>query len=88
MTKHNSKHTKRQDASFSSLQDDQIVVLAVKWDEKAYSELTQKYQKPLYFHISKIIRNPDFAEDLVQDIILKAKKTFKIIMLFLLGCIE
>ena len=35
MAKHNSKLTKRKDASFSSLQDDQMVVLAVKGDEKA-----------------------------------------------------
>ena len=77
MAKHNSKFTKRQDASFSSLQDDQMVVLAVKGDEKAYSELTQKYQKPLYFHVSKMIRDPDFAEDLVQDIFLKAFKSLK-----------
>ena len=69
MSSHNSEHTTRQDASSSSLQDDHWVVLAVKGDEKAYSELTQKYQKPLYFHVRKMIRNPDFAEDLVQQCI-------------------
>lgn len=77
MFSHNSEHTTRQDASSSSLQDDHWVVLAVKGDEKAYSELTQKYQKPLYFHVRKMIRNPDFAEDLVQDIFLKAFKSLK-----------
>tara|TARA_B100000575_G_scaffold294677_1_gene313123 strand:- start:12422 stop:13042 length:621 start_codon:yes stop_codon:yes gene_type:complete len=77
MANNNSRHTKRQDASFSSLQDDQLVVLAVKGDEKAYFELTQKYQKPLYFHVSKMIRNPDFAEDLVQDVFFKAFKSLK-----------
>ena len=77
MSSHNSEHTTRQDASSSSLQDDHWVVLAVKGDEKAYSELTQKYQKPLYFHVRKMIRNPDFAEDLVQDIFLKAFKSLK-----------
>ena len=77
MSSHNSEHTTRQDASSSSLQDDHWVVLAVKGDEKAYSDLTQKYQKPLYFHVRKMIRNPDFAEDLVQDIFLKAFKSLK-----------
>lgn len=77
MFSHNSEHTTRQDASSSSLQDDHWVVLAVRGDEKAYSELTQKYQKPLYFHVCKMIRNPDFAEDLVQDIFLKAFKSLK-----------
>lgn len=77
MFSHNSEHTTRQDASSSSLQDDHWVVLAVKGDEKAYSELTQKYQKPLYFHVRKMIRKPDFTEDLVQDIFLKAFKSLK-----------
>lgn len=77
MSSHNPEHTTRQDASSSSLQDDHWVVLAVKGDEKAYSELTQKYQKPLYFHVRKMIRNSDFAEDLVQDIFLKAFKSLK-----------
>ena len=77
MSSHNPEHTTRQDASSSSLQDDHWVVLAVRGDEKAYSELTQKYQKPLYFHVCKMIRNPDFAEDLVQDIFLKAFKSLK-----------
>ena len=44
MSSHNFEHTTRQDASSSSLQDDHWVVLAVKGDEKAYSDLTQKYQ--------------------------------------------
>jgi len=77
MSSHNPEHTTRQDASSSSLQDDHWVVLAVKGDEKAYSELTQKYQKPLHFHVRKMIRNSDFAEDLVQDIFLKAFKSLK-----------
>ena len=77
MSSNNPEHTTRQDASSSSLQDDHWVVLAVKGNEKAYSELTQKYQKPLYFHVRKMIRNPDFAEDLVQDIFLKAFKSLK-----------
>tara|TARA_Y100000385_G_C12942577_1_gene571812 strand:+ start:74 stop:694 length:621 start_codon:yes stop_codon:yes gene_type:complete len=77
MSSHNTEHTTRQDASSSSLQDDHWVVLAVKGDEKAYSDLTQKYQKPLYFHVRKMIRNPDFAEDLVQDIFLKAFQSLK-----------
>lgn len=77
MPSHNPEHTTRQDASSSSLQDDHWVVLAVKGDEKAYSELTQKYQKPLYFHVRKMIRNSDFADDLVQDIFLKAFKSLK-----------
>tara|TARA_B100000989_G_scaffold237163_1_gene184077 strand:+ start:1618 stop:1737 length:120 start_codon:yes stop_codon:yes gene_type:complete len=39
------------------------VVIAVEGDQKAYSDLTQKFQKPVYFQVSKMILNPDFAED-------------------------
>lgn len=77
MPNHPSEHPSRQDASSSSLQDDKWVVLAVRGDEKAYYHLTQKYKKPLYFHVRKMIRNVDFAEDLVQDIFLKAFKSLK-----------
>jgi len=77
MPNHPSEHPSRQDASSSSLQDDKWVVLAVRGDEEAYYHLTQKYKKPLYFHVRKMIRNVDFAEDLVQDIFLKAFKSLK-----------
>ena len=77
MPNHPSEHPSRQDASSSSLQDDKWVVLAVRGDEKAYYHLTQKYKNLFIFHVRKMIRNVDFAEDLVQDIFLKAFKSLK-----------
>ena len=67
----------RSDASQSSLEDDKWVQLAVKGDEKAYAALSNKYQRPLYFHIRKMIRDVDYVDDLVQDIFMKAFKNLK-----------
>ena len=77
MSSSDSTYRHRVDASQSSLEDDKWVQLAVKGDEKAYAELSNKYQKPLYFHIRKMIRETDYVEDLVQDIFMKAFKNLK-----------
>ena len=77
MSSSDSTYQHRVDASQSSLEDDKWVQLAVKGDEKAYAELSNKYQKPLYFHIRKMIREIDYVEDLVQDIFMKAFKNLK-----------
>jgi RNA polymerase sigma factor (sigma-70 family) len=77
MSSSDSTYQHRVDASQSSLEDDKWVQLAVKGDEKAYAELSNKYQKPLYFHIRKMIRETDYVEDLVQDIFMKAFKNLK-----------
>jgi RNA polymerase sigma factor (sigma-70 family) len=77
MSSSDSTYQHRVDASQSSLEDDKWVQLAVKGDEKAYDELSNKYQKPLYFHIRKMIRETDYVEDLVQDIFMKAFKNLK-----------
>jgi len=77
MSSSDSTYQHRVDASQSSLEDDKWVQLAVKGDEKAYAELSNKYQKPLYFHIRKMIRETDYVEDLVQDIFMKAFNNLK-----------
>ncbi len=77
MSSSDSTYQHRVDASQSSLEDDKWVQLAVKGDEKAYAKLSNKYQKPLYFHIRKMIRETDYVEDLVQDIFMKAFKNLK-----------
>ena len=77
MSSSDSTYQHRVDASQSSLEDDKWVQLAVKGDEKAYAELSNKYQKPLYFHIRKMIRETDYVDDLVQDIFMKAFKNLK-----------
>lgn len=48
------------------------VEAAQKGDKDSYGKLVNKYSKPLHYHITKIIHNPDLIEDLVQDIFMKA----------------
>lgn len=69
----NSKtNQKREDASSSSLQDEKYVSEALKGDQKAYQKLTEKYRRPLYFHVAKMVKNTEQVEDLVQEAFIKA----------------
>jgi RNA polymerase sigma-70 factor (ECF subfamily) len=65
-------NTVRENASSSSLEDDKFVKRAIKGDQDAYKELMDKYQKPLYFHVLKMVRNHEQVEDLVQEAFMKA----------------
>ncbi len=62
----------RQNASASSLEDDKYVVEALSGSENSYSKLVDKYKKPLYFHIRKMIKEVELVEDLVQEVFMKA----------------
>ena len=66
-----SKHI-RQDASESSLEDDQYVISAIKGDQEAFKRLMDKYQKPLYYHVLKMVKNHEQVEDIVQESFMKA----------------
>lgn len=65
-------NTVRENASSSSLEDDKFVKRAIKGDQDAYKDLMDKYQKPLYFHVLKMVRNHEQVEDLVQEAFMKA----------------
>ncbi len=56
----------------SSREDDKLVAAAVEGDEAAYARLVEKYQRALYFHISKIVKDREHIEDLVQEAFVKA----------------
>ncbi|MDZ7714864.1 MAG: sigma-70 family RNA polymerase sigma factor [Balneolaceae bacterium] len=62
----------RKDASESSLQDDKLVERAIGGDESAYKELVEKYERALYFHIQKMIKDKEHVNDLVQEAFVKA----------------
>ena len=66
-----SKHI-RQDASESSLEDDRFVANAIKGDQEAFKQLMAKYQKPLYYHVLKMVKNHEQVEDIVQESFMKA----------------
>lgn len=68
-----SKSTSNRDqASKSSLEDDELVQSAVKGDQRAFDELVSKYQKPLYFHVLKMVKIHEQVEDLIQEAFVKA----------------
>jgi RNA polymerase sigma-70 factor (ECF subfamily) len=62
----------RENASESSLEDDVLVKKAKAGDEKAYKKLVDKYERALYFHILKMVKNREQVEDLVQEAFVKA----------------
>ena len=64
----------RENASASSLEDDGFVVRALKGDESAYKDLMNKYDRPIYFHVRKMIKEKELVEDLVQEVFMKAFK--------------
>jgi len=67
--------TKRDDASESSLQDEGYVEKALKGDQRAYQKLTEKYRRPLQFHVAKMVKESEQVEDLVQEAFIKAFKS-------------
>jgi len=64
--------TVRENASSSSLEDDKFVKRAIEGDQEAFKDLMDKYQKPLYFHVLKMVKNHEQVEDLVQEAFMKA----------------
>lgn len=62
----------REHASESSLEDDEFVLRATKGDQGAFKCLMDKYQKPLYFHVLKMVKDHEQVEDLVQESFMKA----------------
>lgn len=62
----------RENASASSIEDDKLVSRALSGDESAYKDLVNKYDRPIYFHIRKMIKEQELVEDLVQEVFMKA----------------
>lgn len=58
--------------SESSKQDYILVQKALEGNEKAYQKLVDKYNRAMYFHILKMVRNQDIIEDLIQEVFMKA----------------
>ena len=64
--------SERESASESSKEDDKLVAAAVEGDEAAYAQLVDKYQRALFFHIAKLVKDREQIEDLVQEAFMKA----------------
>lgn len=59
-------------ATDSSRKDLAFVEAALLGNQKAYQKLVEKYQRALYYHILKLVRNHDIVDDLVQETFSKA----------------
>ena len=67
----------RENASPSSIEDDKLVAQALRGREDSYKKLVDKYDRPIYFHIRKMIKETEMVEDLVQEVFIKAFKNLK-----------
>lgn len=63
-----------EESRFSSkaLEDFKLIDMAVAGDDKAYARLLQRYKRPVYHMILKMVRNIDDAEDLTMESFSKA----------------
>jgi RNA polymerase sigma factor (sigma-70 family) len=58
--------------SSKALEDFKLIDMAVVGDDKAYAKLLQRYKRPVYHMILKMVRNVDDAEDLTIESFAKA----------------
>lgn len=58
--------------SSKALEDFRLIDMAVGGDDKAYAKLLQRYRRPVYHVILKMVRNVDDAEDLTIESFAKA----------------
>ncbi len=64
--------------SDKALEDFQLIDEAtIKGDESAFAKLMERYKKPVYHMILKMVRNVDDAEDLTIEAFAKAFKSLK-----------
>lgn len=62
----------RQNASASSLEDEALIIKAIEGSSQAYRKLMSKYDRALFFHLNKMVRDKGMIEDLIQEIFSKA----------------
>ena len=56
------------------LEDKQLVERALAGSQDAYREIVDRYQRPIYSLVIRMVRDPSTAEDLAQDVFCKAFK--------------
>jgi len=59
-------------ASISSKEDAIMIDRALEGDEVAFKHIVDKYSRALRFHITRMVRDKEIIEDLIQEIFLKA----------------
>jgi RNA polymerase sigma factor (sigma-70 family) len=58
--------------SLSSKEDTALIDRATLGDEKAFRLIVEKYSRALRFHITRMVRDKEIIDDLIQEIFLKA----------------
>lgn len=58
--------------SSKALEDFQLIDRAVQGDDNAYAKLLQRYKRPVYHMVLKMVRNIDDADDLTIEAFAKA----------------
>lgn len=56
------------------IEDKQLVERALAGSEDAYREIVDRYQRPIYSLVIRMVRDPSAAEELAQDVFCKAFK--------------
>ena len=62
------------DVEQRKIEDQKLIARARNGDQKAYEELMIKYRNLVYHVMIKMVRNPQEAEDLLQEAFIKAFK--------------
>ena len=57
---------------YSQLKDTQLIDLTVAGQTSAFEELVKRHQRQIYALALKMVKNPDDASDIAQDVFLKA----------------
>ncbi len=61
--------------STKAIEDFRLIDMAIDGDDKAYAKLFQRYKRPVFHMILKMVRNADDAEDLTIESFAKAFKS-------------
>lgn len=59
-------------SSISSKEDALLIERAAQGDEHAFRLIVEKYSRALRFHITRMVREKEIIDDLIQEIFLKA----------------
>jgi RNA polymerase sigma-70 factor (ECF subfamily) len=73
----NRSHPRNEAAVSTPETDEQLVRKAQQEDERAFGELVHRYESKVYSLALKMLRNPEDAEDVLQDTFLRAYRGIK-----------
>lgn len=65
-------HKNEEIKTTEELSDNDLIEIIRKKDQERYSEIVGRYQKKLFVYIYRLIGNREEAEDLLQDVFVKA----------------